>query len=80
VAMMYEYAFGRPDVRALIENAVQAALLTHRTPDIGTERQHVSTAGLGKAVTEQLYALSGSGVKMAASSAEHVSAATWAGQ
>jgi 3-isopropylmalate dehydrogenase len=67
VAMMYEHAFGRPDVRALIENAVQAALPTHRTPDIGTGRQHVSTADLGKAVTEQLYALSSSGLTMAPS-------------
>jgi 3-isopropylmalate dehydrogenase len=57
VAMMCEHAFGRTDARDLIENAVHAAVRTHRTQDISTSRDHVSTADLGEAVTENMYAM-----------------------
>jgi 3-isopropylmalate dehydrogenase len=54
VAMMCEHAFDRPDARELIESAVLATIRTRTTADISLSAPPVTTAELGKAVTDHM--------------------------
>ncbi|MGI5467394.1 isocitrate/isopropylmalate family dehydrogenase [Streptomyces sp. CA-132043] len=54
VAMMCEHAFARADARDLIESAVLATIRTCATADISLSAPPVTTAELGKAVTDRM--------------------------